>query len=68
MDRFPTTSDLGLDLLLPWNEKFYVKPEAYVAEGWLPESPTSYQEALKRQQRLLHGVERRQSLRLHKVG
>eukprot|EP00878_Enallax_costatus_P029713 GHUV01032256.1.p2 GENE.GHUV01032256.1~~GHUV01032256.1.p2 ORF type:complete len:230 (+),score=88.39 GHUV01032256.1:1442-2131(+) len=68
MDRLPTTSDLGLDLMLPWNEKFHVKPEAYAAEGWLPEAPSSYQEALKRQQRLLHGVERRQSLRLHKVG
>lgn len=67
LDHLPTTTDLGLDCQKPWNEKFHVKPEAYVAEGWLPEAPTSYLEALKRQQRLLHGVERRQSLRLHKV-
>ncbi len=67
MDRLPTLTDLGLDHQQPWNEKFHVKPEAYVADGWFPEAPNNYMEALKRQQRSLHGMERRQSNRLHKV-
>lgn len=66
-DRLITMTDLGLDCQMPWNEKFHIKPEAFTAEGWLPEAPSSYDEALTRQQRLLHGNERRQSLRLHKV-
>jgi hypothetical protein len=47
--------------------RFGIKPEAFKAEGWLPEPPASYLEALRRQQRLLHGNERRRCLHQHKV-
>ncbi len=63
----PSASELGLDQPLPWNDKFHVLPDKHTPEGFMPEPPDGYQEALKRQQRLLHGVERRQSLRLHRV-
>lgn len=63
----PTPQDLGLDRSLPWNDKFHIKPNCYSADGFIPEPPSSYLEALKRQQRLLHGLERRKALRLHKV-
>jgi hypothetical protein len=54
-------------LLQAWNDTFHIEPNNYSAEGWLPDAPRSYLEALNRQKRLLHGMERRQSLRLHKV-
>lgn len=47
--------------------RFAIRPEAFKAEGWLPEPPSSYLEALRRQQRLLHGQERRRCLHQHKV-
>lgn len=50
-----------------WNDTFHIEPSNCNAEGWLPDAPRSYLEALNRQKRLLHGMERRQSLRLHKV-
>jgi hypothetical protein len=40
---------------------------AAAAAPWHPQPPRTYLEALHRQQRLLHGVERRRSLRLHQV-
>lgn len=48
-------------------QRFAICPEAFQPEGWLPEPPGSYEEALRRQQRLLHGAERRRCLHLHKV-
>jgi hypothetical protein len=47
--------------------RFAIRPEAFKAEGWLPQPPDSYLEALRRQQRLLHGSERRRCLHQHKV-
>jgi hypothetical protein len=47
--------------------RFAIRPEAFKAEGWLPDPPASYLEALRRQQRLLHGQERRRCLHQHKV-
>jgi hypothetical protein len=63
----PSEQDLGLDQPLPWNDKFHIQPGVFNAEGFVPEPPASYLEALKRQQRLLHGQSRRQSQRLHQV-
>ena len=63
----PSEHDLGLDQPLPWNDKFHIQPGVFNADGFIPEPPASYLEALKRQQRLLHGQSRRQSQRLHQV-
>jgi hypothetical protein len=52
---------------LPWTEKFQIRPEKFTPDGFTPEPPSSYLEALKRQQRLLHGAERRQNARLHRL-
>jgi hypothetical protein len=36
------------------------------SKDWLPHAPVTYQEALRRQQRLLHGPQRRSFLYLHR--
>ncbi|GBF98311.1 hypothetical protein Rsub_10974 [Raphidocelis subcapitata] len=63
----PGEAELGLDAALPWTEKFQIRPESFSPEGFAPEPPSTYSEALRRQSRVLHGVERRQSSRMHRL-
>lgn len=60
-----TENDIGLDHALPWTQNFHIQPQMY-AHDWQPVAPRSYSEALKRQQRLVHGPERRTYLHLHR--
>jgi hypothetical protein len=38
----PSDTDLGLDRRLPWNTKFHIKPEAFNADGFIPEAPSRW--------------------------
>eukprot|EP00798_Chlamydomonas_sp_ICE-L_P032238 gene32238-16803_t len=49
---------------LSWNNQFHIKKEMFY-HAWIPDPPTSYHEALHRQQRVLHGQRRRTYLHLH---
>eukprot|EP00195_Chlamydomonas_chlamydogama_P007117 CAMPEP_0202895358 /NCGR_PEP_ID=MMETSP1392-20130828/4583_1 /ASSEMBLY_ACC=CAM_ASM_000868 /TAXON_ID=225041 /ORGANISM="Chlamydomonas chlamydogama, Strain SAG 11-48b" /LENGTH=882 /DNA_ID=CAMNT_0049580345 /DNA_START=176 /DNA_END=2821 /DNA_ORIENTATION=- len=60
-----TDHALGLDRKLPWDEHFHIQTSSFTPD-WQPEPPHSYAEALHRQQRLLHGPDRRTFLHLHR--
>jgi len=63
-----TEEDLGLGGRnpLPWNAHFHIQKRSF-RDDFTPEPPVSYEEALHRQQRLLHGAERRERVRLLKA-
>lgn len=61
-----TEADLGLTKPLAWNHSFHIQPRQY-HEHYTPEPPKTYGEALKRQNRLLHGQERRRCCKMLKV-
>ncbi|KAG1660568.1 hypothetical protein FOA52_005104 [Chlamydomonas sp. UWO 241] len=56
--------ELGLDRGLQWTEHFTIWPDTFSLH-WRPSPPLSYTEALKRQQRRMHGPARRAHLHLH---
>lgn len=57
----------AVDMSLPWNKAFQIQPRAFRSEGFVAAPARSYKEALRRQQRLLHGPERRARLYCHQL-
>ncbi|GAX73342.1 hypothetical protein CEUSTIGMA_g795.t1 [Chlamydomonas eustigma] len=63
--RDPTDRGMGTNAA-PWSKSTHIIKGKY-NPYWVPEPPESYAEALRRQQRLLHGPERRSHVNIHKL-